>query len=97
MGQRSSWPASPGWWHRSERDTCCLWSCEKRDTSWRLSVCFYEDTICGLEKRGKEGGIGLNNAPPVVREGREEEDMMQRKWERKDVGQNMRSCSLILC
>lgn len=28
-GQRSSWPASPGWWRRSERGTCCLWSCEK--------------------------------------------------------------------
>lgn len=25
--QRSSWPASLGWWRRSERGTCCLWFC----------------------------------------------------------------------
>lgn len=29
-GQRSSWPASPGWWRRSEHDTCCPWFCNKR-------------------------------------------------------------------
>jgi len=46
--QRSSWPASPRWWRRLERGTCCLWSCKQinRDV---VSV-----QLCGTRRKRVE-------------------------------------------